>query len=138
MDIVFRSNKSKAIGVIAALIIAACMFILPPEYLKGSARAWLEWKMGRMEIKTWGYEKKPLWDNDYKTLLSNKYQVYIHSLSTGTPSFKDRRYYEGYNDMMMRFIIKKYGKDIFEECQKEAEASYTKRTNMLQGSGVHD
>jgi len=122
MDVVFRSNKSKVIGVVAALLIAACMFVVPPEYLKGSARAWLEWKMGRMEIKTWGHDK-PQWFNGYKTLLSSKYQVYIHSLTTGMPSFKDRRYYEGYNDMMRKFIIKKYDKDIFEECEKEAEAN---------------
>ena len=127
MEIPLKKTKFQIIAVALSLLIAATMFILPPEYLKGSAMGWVEGQLGRQEIKIWGLEK-PEWFNDYKTLLLNKYKVYIHSVSTGNLTWKDRRYYEGYNDMMKKSIIKRHGKDIFAECEKEAASQYDKRS----------
>jgi len=127
MKIPVKSAKFRGIAIALSLVIAACMLIFPPEYVKGSAMGWAEGKFGRQEIKTWGYDR-PEWFNAYKTLLLNKYKVYIHSVSTGNLTWKDRRYYEGYNDMMKKSIIKKYSKDIFTECEKEAEAQYSNKT----------
>ena len=126
MEIPVKKKKFQIIAVALSLLIGATMFIFPSEYVKGTVMGWIENKMGRQEIKIWGYDK-PEWFNGYKTILLNKYNVYIHSVGTGNLTWKDRRYYEGYNDMMKKSIIERHGRDIFAECEKEAASQYDKR-----------
>ena len=122
------------IALLLTIPIVLLMWILPTEYFQGAAMGWIENTLGRQEIKEWGYNQ-PAWHNDYKSILLDKYKVYIfHSGEGSFISLKKSRYYEGYNLTMKKMLIKKYGKDIFLECEKEAAERVDQRNKILKSS----
>lgn len=129
----FQSSYSvKSLWILLPVLpIVILLWILPVDYLRGAAMGWIENFCGRQEIKVWG-NSNPEWFYDYKAIMMDKYKIYVNHTSEGSflPLAKSR-YYEGYNFMMKKQIVKKYGSDVFAESEKAAVSAYEFRNKTL-------
>ncbi|HEX5269947.1 MAG TPA: hypothetical protein VFW33_05650 [Gemmataceae bacterium] len=102
-------------------VLAAVVFVVAwyaGSYPRGMAMAYIDHARGNYEIKGWGLPA-PWWREETK-LLRERYGVVEEGVGGCMLFPTTKMYATGYNSVSGSLLVKKFDKDIFEECRREA------------------
>ena len=94
-------------------------------YPRGMMVAWFDQARGRDAIKSYGLP--PPWYRDYFELVTQRYGVSIDRVADCEISFDTEWYAAGYNSVSGPRIRRRFGKDIFVECNFNARAAWQQK-----------
>jgi hypothetical protein len=77
---------------------------------------------GHYEVQTYGYPGPSR--REYRAILKERYGVRLNAVADCTVTPDLEWYVDGYNTVSCHLLIKKYEKDIFEECAVEAHSRW--------------
>ncbi|MHC4779490.1 MAG: hypothetical protein ACYTFG_13035, partial [Planctomycetota bacterium] len=75
-------------------------------------------RQGRYELKA--PAAKTEMERKYEELLESRYGVVHGRAESCCPTSNERAFMEGYNSVTREAVLAKFGRDVFEECLKEA------------------
>jgi hypothetical protein len=84
------------------------------SYWRGVTMAFIDHTCGHYELKVWGL--RLFFDGEDEILLREKYGVETDMVGGCSVFPTTEMYARGYNSISKPLLLKKYGKDIFEEC----------------------
>lgn len=94
-------------------------------YPRGMMVAWFDQARGRDAIKSYGLP--PRWNREYFELVSQRYGVSIDRVADCEVSLDTEWYAAGYNSVSRPRIRRRFGKDIFAQCDFNARAAWRKK-----------
>src|SRR5205085_1239093 len=124
--------KSRRAWIITAVMVLALW--IPTAYPRGMLMAHLEYACGHYEIQDAGYPVE--WRREYHQLLRERYNVNLNRVADCVVWPNTKWFMDGYNSVSEPKLIRKYGKDIFNECAASAERRW-KREHPEQWERMH-
>jgi hypothetical protein len=120
MKIIF-SRSHKKFEVCALLLVSlAAWWIAAP--VRGKFAAHLDVARGNYRLLTFGLP--PSWRGEYARLLRERYGVELKPVAGCIVSQGLIWYVDAYDEVSAAAATRKYGHDIFEECEKEARKNW--------------
>ena len=105
-----------ALATIGLMLVGGSWFFTPGIW--GAARARVDLMIGKPEMKIYGLGFS--WSVPYWNILENRYGIHSEVVSGCISTQRQSKYWQGYNRTIRAYFNKKYGRDIFQECNKEA------------------
>jgi hypothetical protein len=114
-------KRYKRLSAIISLIVLAVA--LPEGWsasapLRGRMAARSDIQRGHYRILSYGLP--PSWLPDYARLLKERYGVELHPVAGCIVSNGLVSYVDGYDEISAAAIIRKFGRDVFKECEEDA------------------
>jgi hypothetical protein len=111
--------------VVLATVLAAGWYLAP--YPSGAVLALFHHATGRDQLKCTAGDVPQGWWLEYATLLEERYGLTVELLASAGLTDRDLRHANGYNDVSLAFLKKRFGQDFLTKCIPEAKARYVER-----------